>query len=122
MQTWRGFINPLVVMFFVLILLFFEPDFGAIVVLMGAVLAQLFLGGVKAGQFFLLMLGALLLSTLALGYESYRMERLMAYLDPWAPEHVYDTGYQLTQSLIAFGRGEIFGLGLGESKIGRAHV
>lgn len=115
MKSWGGFIKPLVVMFFVLILLFFEPDFGAIVVLMGAVLAQLFLGGVKAGQFFLLMLGALLLSTLALGYESYRMERLMAYLDPWAPEHVYDTGYQLTQSLIAFGRGEIFGLGLGES-------
>ncbi|HUH57333.1 MAG TPA: putative lipid II flippase FtsW, partial [Pseudomonadales bacterium] len=115
MQTWRGFIKPLVVMFFVLILLFLEPDFGAIVVLMGAVLAQLFLGGVKAGQFFLLMVGALLLSTLALGYESYRMERLMAYLDPWAPEHVYDTGYQLTQSLIAFGRGEIFGMGLGES-------
>lgn len=115
MQTWRGFIKPLVVMFFVLILLFFEPDFGAIVVLMGAVLAQLFLGGVKAGQFFLLMVGALLLSTLALGYESYRMERLLAYLDPWAPEHVFDTGYQLTQSLIAFGRGEMFGLGLGES-------
>ncbi len=115
MQTWRGFINPLVVMFFVLILLFFEPDFGAIVVLMGAVLAQLFLGGVKAGQFFLLMLGALVVSSLALSYESYRMERLLAYLDPWAPEHVYDTGYQLTQSLIAFGRGELFGLGLGES-------
>src|SRR5690554_6242119 len=61
------------------------------------------------------MLGALVVSSLALSYESYRMERLLAYLDPWAPEHVYDTGYQLTQSLIAFGRGELFGLGLGES-------
>lgn len=115
MQSWRGFIKPLVVMFFVLILLFFEPDFGAIVVLMGAVLAQLFLGGVRAGQFFLLMIGAILLAGLALSYESYRMERILAYLDPWAPEHVYDTGYQLTQSLIAFGRGEILGMGLGES-------
>lgn len=115
MSSWRGFIKPLAVMLVVLILLFFEPDFGAVVVLVGAVLVQLFLGGVKAGQFFLLMICALGLSAIALGYESYRMERLMAYLDPWAPEHVYDTGYQLTQSLIAFGRGEIFGLGLGES-------
>src|SRR5690606_28365530 len=47
--------------------------------------------------------------------ESYRVERLMAYLDPWNPDHVYGTGYQLTQSLIAFGRGEWLGVGLGES-------
>lgn len=115
MKTLKGFINPLLVMGFVLILLFFEPDFGAIVVLLSAVLAQLFLGGVKAGQFFVLMVVAIGLASITLGYESYRMERLLAYRDPWAPEHVFDTGYQLTQSLIAFGRGEIFGMGLGES-------
>ena len=115
MQTWKGFINPLVVIGFLLILLLLEPDFGASFVLMSAVLAQLFLGGVKAGQFFLLLAITIFLASVTLGSESYRMERLLAFRDPWAPEHVYDTGYQLTQSLIAFGRGELFGMGLGES-------
>lgn len=114
-QQWSGFIKPLGILAFIVFLLLLEPDFGAVVVLMGAVLIQLFLGGVKAGQFFLLLIATLILSVLVLTSESYRVERLMAYLDPWAPEHVYGTGYQLTQSLIAFGRGEWFGVGLGES-------
>lgn len=114
-QQWSGFIKPLGILGFIVFLLLLEPDFGAVVVLMGAVLIQLFLGGVKAGQFFLLLVATLILSIIVLTSESYRVERLMAYLDPWAPEHVYGTGYQLTQSLIAFGRGEWFGVGLGES-------
>tara|TARA_B100001109_G_scaffold254581_2_gene254722 strand:+ start:93906 stop:95060 length:1155 start_codon:yes stop_codon:yes gene_type:complete len=114
-QSWSGFIKPLAILAFIVFLLLLEPDFGAVVVLMGAVLIQLFLGGVKAGQFFLLLIATLILSGFVLTSESYRVERLMAYLDPWAPEHVYGTGYQLTQSLIAFGRGDWFGVGLGES-------
>ncbi|WP_430459949.1 putative lipid II flippase FtsW [Thalassolituus sp. LLYu03] len=114
-KQWSGFIKPLGILAFIVFLLLLEPDFGAVVVLMGAVLIQLFLGGVKAGQFFLLLVATLILSIIVLTSESYRVERLMAYLDPWAPEHVYGTGYQLTQSLIAFGRGEWFGVGLGES-------
>lgn len=114
-QSWGGFLRPLLIMSLVILLLLSEPDFGAVVVLMGAVLAQLFLGGVKAGQFFLLVIGAFLLSYLVLTSESYRVQRLMAYLDPWAPEYVFNSGYQLAQSLIAFGRGGLFGVGLGES-------
>lgn len=114
-QSWGGFLRPLLIMSLVILLLLSEPDFGAVVVLMGAVLAQLFLGGVKAGQFFLLVTGAGFLSALVLTSESYRVQRLMAYLDPWAPEYVFDSGYQLAQSLIAFGRGGISGVGLGES-------
>ncbi|MAS25080.1 MAG: putative lipid II flippase FtsW [Oceanospirillaceae bacterium] len=114
-QSWSGFIKPLTILGAMVFLLLLEPDFGAVVVLMGAVLIQLFLGGVKAGQFFLLLIATLIISAIVLTSESYRMERLMAYLDPWAPEHVYGTGYQLTQSLIAFGRGDWFGVGLGES-------
>lgn len=114
-QQWSGFIKPLGILAFMVFLLLLEPDFGAVVVLMGAVLIQLFLGGVKAGQFFLLLIATLILSVFVLTSESYRVERLLAYLDPWAPEHVYGTGYQLTQSLIAFGRGDWFGVGLGES-------
>ncbi|QQD22191.1 putative lipid II flippase FtsW [Oceanospirillaceae bacterium ASx5O] len=114
-SSWKGFLKPVGLLLFVVLLLLLEPDFGAVVVLMGAVLTQLFLGGVKAGQFFLALLVTLVLSGIALGAESYRVERLMAYLDPWNPDHVYGTGYQLTQSLIAFGRGEWLGVGLGES-------
>jgi len=114
-SQWSGFIKPLAILAGIVLLLLLEPDFGAVVVLMGAVLIQLFLGGVKAGQFFLLLIATLALSVVVLTSESYRVELLMAYLDPWAPEHVYGTGYQLTQSLIAFGRGDWFGVGLGES-------
>lgn len=114
-QSWGGFLRPLIIMSLVILLLLAEPDFGAVVVLMGAVLAQLFLGGVKAGQFFLLVSSASFLSAIILTSESYRVQRLMAYLDPWAPEYVFGGGYQLAQSLIAFGRGGITGVGLGES-------
>lgn len=114
-QHWRGFLKPFIVLGAMVVLLLMEPDFGAVVVLMGAALVQLFLGGVKAGQFFLLLIITLVISGFVLTAETYRMERLLAYLDPWAPEHVYGTGYQLTQSLIAFGRGEWLGVGLGES-------
>ena len=114
-SSWKGFLKPVALLLFVVLLLLLEPDFGAVVVLMGAVLTQLFLGGVKAGQFFLALFITVVLSALALSAESYRVERLMAYLDPWNPEHVYGTGYQLTQSLIAFGRGEWLGVGLGDS-------
>lgn len=114
-QRWSGFLKPLAILAFIVLLLLLEPDFGAVVVLMGAVLIQLFLGGVKAGQFFLLVLATLLIGVFVVSLESYRVERLMAYMDPWAPENVYSTGYQLTQSLIAFGRGEWLGVGLGES-------
>ncbi|MDO6682265.1 MULTISPECIES: putative lipid II flippase FtsW [unclassified Oceanobacter] len=114
-ERFWGFIKPLIVLVIMVLLLLMEPDFGAAVVLLGATMIQLFLGGVKAGQYFLLMIGTGALSVVALTSEEWRVARLMAYLDPWAPEHVYGTGYQLTQSLIAFGRGEWFGVGLGES-------
>ena len=114
-SQWSGFIKPLGLLAVMVALLLMEPDFGAVVVLMGAAMVQLFLGGVKAGQFFLLLFATVIVSSFVVTAETYRMERLLAYLDPWAPEHVYGTGYQLTQSLIAFGRGEWFGIGLGES-------
>ena len=114
-QQWSGFLKPLFILAIMVGLLLAEPDFGAVVVLMSAVMVQLFLGGVKAGQFF-----TLVLATAAIGYfvvtgEEYRMQRLLAFLDPWSPEQIYGSGYQLTQSLIAFGRGDIFGTGFGES-------
>ncbi|ASP37221.1 putative lipid II flippase FtsW [Bacterioplanes sanyensis] len=114
-QSWKGFMKPFIILGLMVALLLMEPDFGAVVVLMGAALIMLFLGGVKAGQFFLLVLGVGAISVFVVMLEPYRVERLTAYMDPWAPEHVYGSGYQLTQSLIAFGRGDWFGVGLGES-------
>ena len=110
-----GFVKPLFILAFMVALLLAEPDFGAAAVLMGAAMIQLFLGGVKAGQFFLLVIATVTLGYFVVTGEEYRMQRLLAYLDPWAPENVYNTGYQLTQSLIAFGRGDLFGMGYGES-------
>ncbi|CEG57921.1 putative lipid II flippase FtsW [Legionella fallonii] len=108
-----GFIKPMVILGVVSVLLLREPDFGATVVIAGTVMALLFLAGVRLRYYVGLML--LVISALALLAVSspYRVARLTAFRDPWADQ--YNSGYQLTQSLIAFGRGGWFGSGLGES-------
>ena len=114
-SRWSGFIKPLLVLALLAVLLLLEPDFGAVVVLMLASLALLFLGGVKAGQFILTAIVVLSASILILLSQPYRLKRLTGYWEPWTQENVYGSGYQLTQSLIAFGRGEFSGVGLGNS-------
>jgi cell division protein FtsW len=114
-NQWSGFIKPLVILGVIIVLLLLEPDFGSVVVLMGAVLVLLFLGGVKAGQFFLLLVATLILGYLVVTAEEYRLARLTTYWQPFHPDNVYGSGYQLAQALIAFGRGELWGTGLGES-------
>lgn len=109
----RGFIKPVLVLALVTFMLLQEPDFGAAVVIIATVFFMLFLAGVPLWQFALLiLLAAAALSILAIS-EPYRLLRLTTFLHPW--ENPFDTGYQLTQSLIAFGRGGIFGVGLGNS-------
>lgn len=110
---WQGFAKPLAVLAVLVALLLMQPDFGSSVVLAGTVLAMLFLAGVSLWQFTLLLLAGLTALIAAALSSPYRVERLVAYLDPWADQ--FDSGYQLTQSLIAFGRGEWFGVGLGNS-------
>ena len=108
-----GFFKPLLVLGLMAALLLKEPDFGAAVVIILTVLGMLFLAGVKLWQFALL-LGAAFCSIAALAISSpYRVARLTSFMDPWANQ--FDGGYQLTQSLIAFGRGGLTGVGLGES-------
>lgn len=114
-SKWSGFIKPLLVLALLAVLLLLEPDFGAVVVLMLASLALLFLGGVKAGQFILTATVVLSASVVILLSQPYRLKRLTGYWEPWTQENVYGSGYQLTQSLIAFGRGEFSGVGLGNS-------
>lgn len=110
---WRGFIKPLVVMSGLIVLLLLEPDFGAVVVVLAAVLGMLFLGGVRLSQFLVVILVSLVAIALMATLSPYRVQRLTTFVDPWP--HQFDSGYQLVQSLIAFGRGEWLGLGLGRS-------
>lgn len=112
-EKWKGFIKPMAVLFIVTILFMLEPDFGATVVMLCTAFGMIFLAGVRLWQFSLVILAALAALVLLVISEPYRMKRLTAFTDPWADQ--FDTGYQLTQSLIAFGRGEWFGVGLGNS-------
>ena len=112
-HQWQGFLKPMTVLFAATLLLMIEPDFGATVIVVATTFGMLFLAGVKLGHFMLVLTGALGAMLVLVVSEPYRVKRLTAYTDPWADP--YDTGFQLTQSLIAFGRGEWFGVGLGNS-------
>ncbi len=108
-----GFLKPMLVICLAAGLLLAEPDFGAATVLVATALAMLFIGGARIRDF-VVFFGAALLAMGALAVTSpYRMRRLTAFLNPW--DDPFDSGFQLTQSLIAIGRGEWFGVGLGAS-------
>ncbi|UUY08767.1 putative lipid II flippase FtsW [Pseudomonas sp. J452] len=108
-----GFLKPMLVLGPMAALLLAEPDFGATVVLVGAAIAMLFLGGINLLRFIPLAGAVLALGALVMTSQSYRLARLTNFVDPWADQ--YGAGYQLSQALIAFGRGEWFGVGLGNS-------
>lgn len=108
-----GFLKPMGLLAIMSVFLLLEPDFGATVVIMATALTLLFMAGVKLRHFLVLLLIVFLaMGALAIA-SPYRMARLTAFINPWARQ--FDTGYQLTQSLIAFGRGGWFGVGLGDS-------
>jgi len=108
-----GFLKPMAVLTLIAGLLLQEPDFGAIVVLFATVLGMLFLAGVPLGRFLWWVAAAGVVMAAILWMEPYRVERLMTFRDPWADP--FASGFQLTQALIAIGRGEWFGVGLGSS-------
>jgi cell division protein FtsW len=111
--SWQGFFKPLAVLAVAASLLLLEPDFGAAVVLLATGITVLFLGGARWRDFLgVAAIGAVGVAALAFTSD-YRVRRLTAFMDPWADP--YDAGFQLTQSLIAIGRGEWFGVGLGSS-------
>jgi len=111
----RGFLPIGLVMLVVCGLLQLQPDLGAFIVIVAIALGILFLGGLN-GRLFVAITVLLAVGLAAIVWLfPYRRERIFAYLDPWAAEHVLKKGYQLTHSLIAFGRGEWFGVGLGGS-------
>ena len=97
------------------VLLLAEPDMGAFMVIAVIAMGILFLGGVNARMFFLIATILLVAFGLMIAMSEWRRERIFAYLDPWSEANALAKGYQLTHSLIAIGRGEIFGVGLGGS-------
>ena len=97
------------------VLLLAEPDMGAFMVISVIAMGILFLGGVNARMFFVIALVVVVAFGLMVMLSEWRRERIFAYLDPWSDKYSMGKGYQLSHSLIAFGRGEIFGVGLGGS-------
>ncbi|MCP5338773.1 MAG: putative lipid II flippase FtsW [Sinobacteraceae bacterium] len=111
--TFGGLLKPLAVLLLFFVLLLAEPDFGAATVLFATGFGVLYLAGARLRDVAMLLIAAVALLTVVVMSASYRVRRLTAFLDPWADP--FNTGFQLTQSLIAIGRGEWFGVGLGES-------
>jgi cell division protein FtsW len=112
-EQFSGFLRPMLVLSLACGLLLAEPDFGAAIVLLATALAMLFVAGARIRDF-LLFFSATIVAMAGLAITSpYRLQRLTAFLDPWSDP--FNSGFQLTQSLIAIGRGEWFGVGLGSS-------
>lgn len=108
-----GFLRPMALLGVITLLLLSEPDFGAAVVIVSTIIGMLFLAGVPFKRFFVLLLIVLLCLGVLSVASPYRIQRLTSFLDPWSDQ--FKSGYQLTQALIAFGKGGWFGAGLGNS-------
>lgn len=109
----KGFLKPMLVLFLFAVLLLLQPDLGTVIVMFATAVVLLFLAGAKLWQFIVLMATGLLSVAVLIVYSEYRWRRVTAFLDPWADP--FGSGYQLTQSLMAFGRGGFSGQGLGNS-------
>jgi len=109
----KGFLKPMLLIGCAGLLLLVEPDFGATLVLTCTAMAMLFLGGARLRDFALCAGGAALAALVLVVASPYRLARLTGFLNPW--QDPFDTGFQLTNSLIAIGQGQLFGVGLGQS-------
>lgn len=108
-----GFMKPIMVFGTLAVLLLGQPDLGTVVVMLVTLFGMLFIAGAKLTQFISLMVAGILAVVALIAAEPYRIRRVTSFWDPW--EDPFGSGYQLTQSLMAFGRGEWFGQGLGNS-------
>lgn len=111
-ERFTGFLRPMLLLSLACAALLAEPDFGAAVVLLATALTMLFIAGARIRDFLVFFVTATVAMALLAVTSPYRMKRLTGFLDPWADP--FNSGFQLTQSLIAIGRGEWFGVGLGD--------
>ncbi|MCW8330484.1 cell division protein FtsW [Photobacterium sp. SDRW27] len=112
-ESFFGFLKPLVVLSILAALLLQQPDLGSFVVMFVTTVGMLFIAGAKLWQFLAMLAMAFLGIGLLIVFEPYRLRRVTSFMDPW--EDPFGSGYQLTQSLMAFGRGDWLGQGLGNS-------
>jgi cell division protein FtsW len=110
-QSAYGLVKPLMLFSVACVLLLLEPDFGSAVVILIIAMGMMFLGGARLSQFVVLLALVTALAVLLVYVSPYRLARVLSFRDPWADAK--NTGFQLTQALISFGRGEFFGVGLG---------
>ena len=110
-ERFSGFLKPMIVMSIACAALLAEPDFGAAIVLLATALTMLFVAGARIRDFLIFFAAGTVAMAFLAVTSPYRMQRLTGFLDPWSDP--YNSGFQLTQSLIAIGRGEWFGVGLG---------
>lgn len=110
-ESSTGLIRPLIIFAGVGVLLLCEPDFGSAVVILIIVMGVMFLAGARLLQFIALLSGVSVLAGMLVYFSPYRWQRVTSFMDPWADP--LKTGFQLVQALISFGRGEWFGVGLG---------
>lgn len=112
-QELSAFWKPLILLTIMAFFLLLQPDFGAVVVISATYLMLLFVAGVRLWPFFLFFIVIAIALALLAVLSPYRLQRMTTFLNPW--NNQFGSGYQLTQSLIAFGRGGFFGVGLGNS-------
>lgn len=110
-QAAYGLVRPLILFSAACFLLLMEPDFGSAVVILAIAMGIMYLSGARLWQFLILIAVVIFLGSLLIYFSPYRLARVMGFLNPWADAQ--DSGFQLVQALISFGRGEIFGVGLG---------
>ena len=111
----KGFFPMALMMGIIAVLISMQPDLGAIVVITAIIMGVLFLGGLNLNIFIFVSTVVVLLVAFTIYDSPWRLQRVMAYLDPWSGDYALNKAYQLSHSLIAFGRGEWFGVGLGAS-------
>ncbi|MEM6232423.1 cell division protein FtsW [Shewanella scandinavica] len=109
----KGFYKPIAVFAIYAVLILMQPDLGTVVVLFVGTVGLLFLAGARLLDFFALIFAGVLAFVALVLLEPYRMRRVTSFMDPW--QDPFGSGYQLTQSLMAYGRGDWFGQGLGNS-------
>ncbi len=111
--SWQGMLRPMMMLSVACVLLLKEPDFGSAAVIMAVAMGMLFLAGARLVQFGILLAMASGGAVFLVMTSPYRLKRVLSFADPWSDP--LNTGFQLTQALIAFGRGEWMGVGLGSS-------
>jgi len=112
-SSWRGFLKPIVIISLISLLLFFEPDIGAMVVIFAIGVGILFIGGAKLSQLGILTIIFVALVSIFIYFNAERLDRVLEFSNPW--DNQYSSDYQLINALIASIQGGFFGLGIGES-------